>query len=169
MWIYLITYLPIFLSKDATDVRNIVSEGSEEKFQVVERWIDGQERSGSTGTISRAGWKRYNPYAITRRHLTRFAVRFVKSYTSPSPKWRRRMLWAVAGFCFPGTPLESSSGQCGCSVSEHSSSACIRMVSPLLGTLVSCCRHLWSCCHSIALLVLLLVCSHILLDSAVLR
>jgi hypothetical protein len=101
MWIYLITYLPIFLSKEAAEVRNVISEGSNGDFKFVEEWVNHHGRRRSTGSVFRTTWKRYNLYAITRRYLTRFAVRFCKLYISPGPKWRQWLLWVIAELLFP--------------------------------------------------------------------
>lgn len=101
MWIYLLTYLPIFLSTEAAEVRNVISEGPSGNFEVVEEWIRYHKRRRSTGSVFRTAWKRYNVYAVARRYLTRFAVRFSELYVSPGPKWRQWLLWAIAELLFP--------------------------------------------------------------------
>lgn len=101
MWIYLITYLPIFLSKEAAEVRNVISHGSSGDFEVVKTWISYHRRRRSSGSVIRTRWKRYNLYAVVRRYLTRFAIRFSELYISPGPKWRQWLLWGTAELLFP--------------------------------------------------------------------
>lgn len=101
MWIYLITYLPIFLSKAATKVRNAISEGRERDFYVVNAWILHHRWRKPTAVERRTIWKRFNPYAVVRRFLTRFAVRFSELYVITRSIWLRRMLWVVAELLFP--------------------------------------------------------------------
>jgi hypothetical protein len=101
MWIYLITYLPIFLSEKAAEVRNAIGEGPRGDFEVVKAWIGHHRRRRSTGSVIRTVWKRYNLYAVARRYLTRLAVRFSELYVSPGPKWRQWLLWGTAELLFP--------------------------------------------------------------------
>jgi hypothetical protein len=101
MWIYLITYLPIFLSEEAYTVRNVISEGSREDFEPVRAWIRRHEDRQSLGRVPRTTWKKYNPYAVSRRHLTRFALCFGKRYINEKSRWRRAILWALSELFFP--------------------------------------------------------------------
>jgi hypothetical protein len=101
MWIYLIAYLPIFLSKEAAEVRDVISKGSKGDLEVVKAWIDHHKRRNSSGSVLRTVWKKYNPYAFARRYLTRFAVRFSELYVNTKSKWLRCMLWAAAELLFP--------------------------------------------------------------------
>lgn len=101
MWVYLITYLPIFLSEDATRIRTIISEGSRGDIEVVRTWILRHQRRWSTHTISRAAWKRYNPYAVARRYLTQWAVHFGNSFVKAESRRQRWGLWVAAELLMP--------------------------------------------------------------------
>lgn len=101
-WIFLIVYLPLFLSEEATTVRNVISEGREDRFEVIKTWTNHhRRRRSSLGSTGRVGWKRYNPYAIVRSQLTRLAVRFAEDYVQPASSAKRWLLWCTAELLFP--------------------------------------------------------------------
>ena len=100
-WIYLICYLPLFLSKEATAVRDAISKRDERHFDEIRSWIMYHRRRRSTGFASHTGWRRHNPYAVIRRRLTRLAVKFAEFYIKPMTPSRRWWLWLAAELMFP--------------------------------------------------------------------
>ncbi|GFF25247.1 hypothetical protein IFM46972_01339 [Aspergillus udagawae] len=77
MWIYLLTYLPVFLSEQAMEVRTIVSRVSlsTQDIAFIREWlalVKPLSHSAASGSI----WHRYNPYAIAKRCLFKMAVAF---------------------------------------------------------------------------------------------
>jgi len=102
MWIYLITYLLIFLSREAADVRNVISEGSDGDFEIVRKWVaHHRRRRRSTASARRPVLKRYNIYATVQRYITRLAVRFGELYVATGSNSSQRLLWIVAELLFP--------------------------------------------------------------------
>jgi hypothetical protein len=101
MWVYLITYLPIFLSEDATKVRTIISDGSREDVEIVQAWIRRHQRRWSTRGASQTSWKRFNPYTVIRRHLTKWAVQFGSTFVEAKSTTHRWGLWFVAELLMP--------------------------------------------------------------------
>ena len=101
MWIYLIVYVPLFLSEEGTVVRSIICDRDEARFDTIRMWIMQHRRRRSSGLSSRTGWRLYNPYAATRSKLTDLAVKFAQRYIQPMSAKRRWFLWLSAEFVFP--------------------------------------------------------------------
>ena len=101
MWIYLIVYLPLFISEEASIVRSIIAERDESRFELIRAWMLQHKRRRSSGTSIRSGWRLYNPYVIVRSHITDLAVRFGEIYILPTSTARRWFLWSVAEIFFP--------------------------------------------------------------------
>ncbi|GFF42801.1 hypothetical protein IFM51744_05267 [Aspergillus udagawae] len=102
MWIYLLTYLPVFLSEQAMDVRTIVSRVSlsTQDIAFIQEWLAlvkpllHSAASGST-------WHRYNPYAIAKRCLFKMAVAFSERYVEAGSKLTRRIISLIAELISP--------------------------------------------------------------------
>ena len=101
MWIYLIVYVPLFLSEEGTVVRSIISERDETRFESIRIWIMQHKRRRSSGFSNRMGWRSYNPYALARSKLTDLAVKFAHLYVQPMSATRRWFLWLSAELLFP--------------------------------------------------------------------
>ena len=92
MWIYAITCIPIFLSDDATRVRDAISNDDETSFVFVSNWISKRARPDTMSV-----WERFSPYTI----VTPFAACFIKSYINEQLNWRCWMLRLAAELLFP--------------------------------------------------------------------
>jgi hypothetical protein len=102
MWIYLLTYLPVFLSEQAMEVRTIVSRVSPSAQEIVfiREWlatVKSLSRSGASDSI----WQRYNPYDIAKRCLFKIAVAFSERYVEADSELTRCILSLVAEVIFP--------------------------------------------------------------------
>jgi len=114
MYAYLLTYLPIFLSQEAADVRRTIASGSMEDHTAAhEAW--GRYRNtrpeGQTGCPSgsqpltrrlSSTVTRLNPYKRLRHTLTDLAFNLSEHYLlTPNRSLRRRLLRYLAEVLFP--------------------------------------------------------------------
>ncbi|RHZ70205.1 hypothetical protein CDV55_107497 [Aspergillus turcosus] len=102
MWIYLLTYLPVFLSEEAAEVRTIVGRVSPSAQDIVfiREWlalVKPLSHSGDSGSI----WYRYNPYVLAKRCLFKTAVAFSEGYVETDSKLTRWILCLMAEVIFP--------------------------------------------------------------------
>ncbi|GAQ05356.1 hypothetical protein ALT_2677 [Aspergillus lentulus] len=102
MWIYLLTYLPVFLSEQAMQVRTIVSRVSPSAQEIVfiREWlatVKPLSHNATSGPI----WHRYNPYVIAKQRLFKIAVAFSDRYVQTDSKLTRWILSLVAEVIFP--------------------------------------------------------------------
>ncbi|KAF2185955.1 hypothetical protein K469DRAFT_631827 [Zopfia rhizophila CBS 207.26] len=100
-WIYLVTYLPIFLSDDATRVRDAIASG-EDLAESVQEWRGATKiRRLLSALTSYSLLGRLNPYAFVRRLVTRFARKFCDAYVGTTSVQRKTFLWWAAELLFP--------------------------------------------------------------------
>ncbi|KAG2001108.1 hypothetical protein GB937_010496 [Aspergillus fischeri] len=102
MWIYLLTYLPVFLSEQAMEVRTIVGRVSPSAQDIVfiREWlalVKPLSHSGASDSI----WHRYNPYVIAKPCLFKTAVAFSERYVETDSKLTRWILSLIAEVIFP--------------------------------------------------------------------
>jgi hypothetical protein len=102
MWIYLLTYLPVFLSEQAAEVRTIVSRVSPSTQDIVfiREWlalVKPLSQGGDSGSV----WHRYNPCVLAKRCLFKTAAAFSERYVETDSKLTRWILSLIAEVIFP--------------------------------------------------------------------
>jgi hypothetical protein len=104
-WVYLITYLPIFLSKEAMRVRICLAMNANELPSALAEWEPYQRQMDKWfDQYTRITW--FNPYKVIRSHLTKSAVVFSRRFEKAGP-WARILFWTFSEILFPfwSTPV----------------------------------------------------------------
>ncbi|KAI9715529.1 MAG: hypothetical protein M1828_000781 [Chrysothrix sp. TS-e1954] len=105
-YMYCITYLPIFISERAANVRELVARDKHIQGDIPELddW-ESHKRIRRTNTSERPFFsrllKRVSPYKIARSFISLAFKRFAKHYVRAEGVWYRRFLWMTAEIIFP--------------------------------------------------------------------
>jgi hypothetical protein len=96
--IYLITYLPIFLSKEAMKVRICIAMNPGQLTFALNQWKPYRRQGGWFHKYRLRNW--FNLYKAIRSLLTKLAIVFCKHYIMASP-WTGRLLWIISEVLSP--------------------------------------------------------------------
>ena len=101
MGLYIITYLPIFFSKEAMRVRICIAMNPDELQEALNDWRP-YRRDAKSWFKEYSRTDRMNLYKVIRSSLTRFAVEFSKAYVKQGrSSWNRNLLWIASEILLP--------------------------------------------------------------------
>ena len=105
-WMYFITYMPIFVSDKAAEVRELVGadrriKGNEEELEVWDVDTKLRRRSKKERHFLLRTLKNLSPYNTVRSSISSLFKRFTSHYLRADGLWYRRFLWLGAEVVFP--------------------------------------------------------------------